>query len=137
MSGWGVGGGVGVLNCAVNNILQEFYSTLCFQNLLHHPKQMTSKEVGVFKVPSSMPQSHELWQVFIERKLMVMLTQSVGNRLKQAVVGLPLRFQIPCAFNYLTKVNSNSYYSIPITKIMNRTLCAQILKGLSGQIKTD
>ncbi len=56
------------------------------------------------------PQSHELWQVFIERKLMVMLTQSVGSRLKQAVVGLPLRFQSPCAFNYLTKVHSNSYY---------------------------
>jgi hypothetical protein len=43
---------------------------------------------------------------------MVMLTQSVGNRLKQAVVGLPLRFQSPCAFNYLTKVHSNSYYSV-------------------------
>jgi hypothetical protein len=58
------------------------------------------------------PQSREMCQVFIERKLMVMLTQLVGSRLKQAVVGLPLRFQSPCAFNYLTKVHSNSYYSV-------------------------
>ncbi len=72
-------------------------------------------------------------EVFIERKLMVMLTQSAGSRLKQAVVGLPLRFQSPCAFNYLTKVHSNSSYSVP--KIMNRPLCARGLSG--GQIRTD
>jgi hypothetical protein len=63
------------------------------------------------------PQSHVLWQVFNERKMMVMLTQSVGSRLKQAVVGLPLRFQSPCAFNYLTKVHSNSNYSLPTQQL--------------------
>jgi hypothetical protein len=60
---------------------------------------------------------------------MVMLIQSVGNRLKQAVVGLPLRFQSPCAFNYLTKVNSNRNYTLP--KIMNIPLYEQ------GSVWTD
>jgi hypothetical protein len=48
----GGGGGVGVLNCAVHHILQEFY-TLCFWSdseptkLLHHPKLKCKDDIKV------------------------------------------------------------------------------------------